>query len=153
MIAVKVHTILHLVGALGGRQLTADLPEGTTLAECLRRLAAQLGEPAQGVLFSTPEGALAAPHPGAGQRTAAPVARRRRRPSWSTATICCSCHPWEVGSGRARMPALRRHHTAYLPGMCSTHSARHAGASNGSDQYAVSRAILPSRNSKMKTAS
>jgi molybdopterin synthase sulfur carrier subunit len=60
VIAVKVHTILHLVGALGGRQLTVELPEGTTLAECLRRLAAQLGEPAQGVLFSTPDGVLQA---------------------------------------------------------------------------------------------
>jgi molybdopterin synthase sulfur carrier subunit len=60
VISVKVHTILHLVGALGGRQFTAELPEGTTLAECLRLLAARLGEQAQGVLFSTSEGALQA---------------------------------------------------------------------------------------------
>ena len=58
MIAVKVHTILHLLGALGGRELIVEFPEGTTLAECLRLLAAQLGEKAQGVLFATPEGAL-----------------------------------------------------------------------------------------------
>ena len=46
---------------------------------------------------------------------------------------------------------LRRRGLGDIRHMRSTHAARHSGAGNGCDQYAVSLAILPSRNSKTNT--
>lgn len=43
MINVRVHTILHLVGRLGARELTVALPEGSTVVQLLGVVAERMG--------------------------------------------------------------------------------------------------------------
>ena len=87
-----------------------------------------------------------------GRLVVAVARRRRRHPRGARRDVRAAVAP-RAGRGAVdrrpavapkRMPRGIRH-------MRSTHADRHSGAGNGCDQYAVSFAILPSRNSKTNT--
>lgn len=58
MVRVKVCTILHLVKALGGREVEMQVPAGSTVGQLLKELAVSGAGGNSEVLFSDPHGRL-----------------------------------------------------------------------------------------------